>query len=128
MGKSYLLLIKQRLFRPDLNAARLQRSCKAVSMPAPTTEMFLTACIECATKNKDFVPPNTSIGSLYIRPIVFATSAHLGLSPSTEYKFVVLCSPVGSYYAGGIGTPVKALIKAGFDRAAPGGMVFCRFT
>lgn len=114
---------KIRLFRPDLNAVRLQRSCEATSMPAPSTDMFLEGCYACASENKDFIPPHTSQGSLYIRPFVFATSAQLGLSPSQEYKFIILCSPVGSYYSGGIGKPVKSLIKYGFDRAAPNGTV-----
>lgn len=55
---------------------------------------------------------------MYVRPLLFGSSAQLGLSPPEEYTFLVYVLPVGVYH----GThPVAALILEDFDRAAPEG-------
>ena len=56
--------------------------------------------------------------SLYIRPLVFGSSAQLGLSPPEEYSFVVFVVPTGVYH--GV-HPVACLLLEDFDRAAPKG-------
>ena len=58
--------------------------------------------------------------ALYIRPVMYATEAHLGVSPSKQYRFIILLSPVGSYYAEGI-NPVKIAVESQFVRAVKGG-------
>jgi branched-chain amino acid aminotransferase len=58
--------------------------------------------------------------SLYLRPFMFATEAFLGVRPATEYKFMVIASPVASYFAGGI-KPVTIWLSENFTRAAKGG-------
>ena len=68
--------------------------------------------------NAEFVPPNYTGASMYIRPVVYGSSAQLGLNPPQEYTFVVFVLPVGVYH--GI-HPVNALILEDFDRAAPEG-------
>jgi branched-chain amino acid aminotransferase len=113
---------KIRIFRPDLNGLRLQKSCKAVAMPAPSVEIFLEAVERLVRDNTEFVPPYGVNGSMYIRPFVFGSGPVLGLQPSGEYYFLVLGNPVGDYYKGNM-APCKALIQYGFDRAAPNGMV-----
>lgn len=55
---------------------------------------------------------------MYIRPLLFGSSAQLGLSPPEEYTFVVWVLPVGVYH--GVHS-VPALILEDFDRAAPHG-------
>ena len=55
---------------------------------------------------------------MYIRPLLFGSSAQLGLSPPEEYTFVVFVMPTGVYH--GV-HPVDALILEDFDRAAPNG-------
>ena len=112
---------KIRIFRPLLNAKRLQSSCKAVSLEPPPLDLFLSALKRVIEDNADFVPPYGSGGSLYIRPFVIGSGVSIGLSPSAETTFMIFVNPVGNYYPGGIGSPVKALIMHGFDRAAPRG-------
>ncbi len=56
--------------------------------------------------------------AMYIRPLLFGSSAQLGLNPPEEYTFVVYVLPVGVYH--GV-HPVDALILEDFDRAAPEG-------
>jgi branched-chain amino acid aminotransferase len=112
---------KIRIFRPDLNAQRLRKSCIATAMQFPTEEMFMKSLETVVLDNHEYIPPYGSNGSLYIRPFVFGSGAKLGLDPSDEYQFIIMVFPVGDYYKGGMGSPVSALIKYGFDRAAPYG-------
>ncbi|KAI8611352.1 aminotransferase [Chytriomyces sp. MP71] len=112
---------KIRIFRPQLNAKRLQESCAAASMQSPSEDLFLDALKRVLSDNLDYVPPTDSNGSLYIRPFVIGSGPQLGLSPSHEFSFIILVNPVGPYYAGGLGSPVKAIIADSLDRAAPHG-------
>eukprot|EP00747_Dinoflagellata_sp_TGD_P219099 gnl/TRDRNA2_/TRDRNA2_91272_c0_seq1.p1 gnl/TRDRNA2_/TRDRNA2_91272_c0~~gnl/TRDRNA2_/TRDRNA2_91272_c0_seq1.p1 ORF type:complete len:464 (+),score=85.60 gnl/TRDRNA2_/TRDRNA2_91272_c0_seq1:58-1449(+) len=110
------------LFRPQGNAERLARSCSRIKMPCISEEQFLDACREVVRKNLEFVPPYGSGGALYLRPVMFGTGPRIGLQPSGEYTFLLLCTPVGDYYKGGMGSPVKAEVIDDYDRAAPQGV------
>ena len=68
--------------------------------------------------NAEYVPPHRTGAAMYIRPLLFGSSAQLGLDPPEEYTFVVYVVPVGVYH--GV-HPVDALILEDFDRAAPEG-------
>lgn len=106
------------IFRPDQNALRMQRSAEFVCIPPVPTEAFLEAVNLAVAVNAEFVPPANSGQSMYIRPLLFCSSAQLGLNPGTEYTFVVIVMPTGVYH----GTnAVDALILEDFDRAAPEG-------
>ncbi|KAJ8327786.1 hypothetical protein O5D80_004119 [Batrachochytrium dendrobatidis] len=112
---------KIRVFRPNLNAARMQLSCHALSMAAPPTDLFLEAINRVIQDNLDLVPPYGHSGSLYIRPYVIGSGANIAPSPPKEFKFIVQVNPVGDYYANGFNHPVKTIVQYGFDRAAPNG-------
>ena len=73
---------------------------------------------------RDWVPsePGTS---LYIRPFMFATENALGVHMATSYKFMIICCPVGAYYAEGI-NPVKILVEDELVRAVQGGTGFTK--
>ncbi|KAF2157736.1 branched-chain amino acid aminotransferase II [Myriangium duriaei CBS 260.36] len=106
------------IFRPSKNAARMQRSAESISIPPVPTEHFLQ-CVRLAVGlNAEFVPPHDTGAAMYIRPLLFGSSAQLGLSPPEEYTFLVYVLPTGVYH--GV-NPVKALILDDFDRAAPHG-------
>lgn len=68
--------------------------------------------------NAEYMPPHHTGAAMYIRPLLFGSSAQLGLSPPEEYTFCVFVLPVGVYH--GV-HPVDALILEDFDRAAPEG-------
>lgn len=106
------------LFRPDRNAARFQHSAKILSMPLVPVDMFLQACHTAVALNACYVPPHKSDWALYIRPQLYGSSAHLGLSAPDEYKFCVFVVPTGVHVGS---RPIKALILDDFDRAAPKG-------
>ncbi|KAL2868782.1 branched-chain amino acid aminotransferase [Aspergillus lucknowensis] len=106
------------IFRPDRNAARLARSVSFISIPPVPESLFLESVELAVAANAEFVPPHETGAAMYIRPLVFGSSAQLGLSPPDEYTFVVFVMPTGVYH--GV-SAVDALILEDFDRAAPEG-------
>ncbi|KAL1588482.1 hypothetical protein WHR41_02999 [Cladosporium halotolerans] len=106
------------IFRPQQNAERMQHSASAISIPHVPTDHF-KHCVQLAVSlNAEYVPPHRTGSAMYIRPLLFGSSAQLGLSPPEEYTFVVFVMPTGVYH--GV-HPVDALILEDFDRAAPNG-------
>jgi len=108
-------------FRPQENARRLIATAERLVMQAPPEELFLEAVNRLISLNKEWVPPYGTGASLYIRPVLIGTSAHVGVHPSEEYSFMMLCMPVGPYYRNGF-FPVKAYVQEQYDRAAPRGV------
>ena len=86
--------------------------------------MFVEAVEALVKVEADWVPsePNTS---LYIRPFMFATEAALGVHMANAYKFMIICCPVGAYYAAGL-NPVKILVEDELVRAVKGGTGFTK--
>ena len=66
--------------------------------------------------------PSESGSSLYLRPLMIATEASLGVRASDDYLFVVIGSPVGAYFAGEGGIPAIRLTNdaKGLDFAFQG--------
>ncbi|PGH19649.1 branched-chain amino acid aminotransferase [Polytolypa hystricis UAMH7299] len=106
------------IFRPQKNAVRMQHSAEFITIP-PVPESHFLECVRLAVSaNAEFVPPHSTGAAMYIRPLLFGSSAQLGLSPPDEYTFVVFVMPTGVYH----GThAVDALILEDFDRSAPDG-------
>ena len=65
--------------------------------------------------DKDWVPSLDGT-SLYIRPYIFATDAHVGVHPAKHLTFAIILSPVGAYYPQGI-APVKIFVEQKYVRA-----------
>ncbi|MDE1167825.1 MAG: branched-chain amino acid aminotransferase [Pseudomonas sp.] len=107
------------LFRPDQNAARMQRSCSRLLMPHVPTEMFIEACKEVVRANERFIPPYGTGGALYLRPFVIGVGDNIGVRTAPEFIFSVFCLPVGAYFKGGL-KPHNFKISS-YDRAAPNG-------
>ncbi|ORX79243.1 branched chain amino acid aminotransferase apoenzyme [Anaeromyces robustus] len=112
---------KIRVFRPQANAERIISTCEYTMMAAPTVEMFLDGVRRVIAANIEYVPPYGSGASLYIRPVFFGTEARVGVSSAEEYALIIFVDPVSDYYKGGMSNPVKSLIMANTDRAAPYG-------
>lgn len=107
------------LFRPELNFQRINHSNERMGIPQ-IDEAFALHCLEELVKvDADWVPHTTG-ASLYIRPFIFATDPHLGVCVSSTYKFMILLSPSGAYYAQGI-NPVNIYIEDRYVRAVRGG-------
>ena len=106
------------IFRPSQNASRMAHSASFISMPSVPNEHFLRCSRLAVSLNAGYVPPQETGSALYVRPLLFGSSAQLGLNPPEEYTFCVYVIPVGVYH--GV-HPVDALILEAFDRAAPEG-------
>ena len=106
------------LFRPERNAQRFQDSAERLAMPSLPESLFLGAIEEIIRIDRDWIPDGE--GSLYLRPFMFANETFLGVKPASEYLFVVIASPVGSYFKGGK-KAVTVWLSDNFTRAAPGG-------
>ncbi len=108
------------VFRPVANAARLISSARRMAMPELPEDVFIQAVELLVTLDRDWVP-TASEQSLYLRPFMIAT--HVGLSvshPSSSFLFVVIASPAGAYFPGGL-RPVSVWLADGYIRAAAGG-------
>ncbi|EMF00618.1 branched-chain amino acid aminotransferase [Streptomyces mobaraensis NBRC 13819 = DSM 40847] len=106
-------------FRPEENAKRFQASARRLAMPELPVETFIEACDALVRQDRAWVPTSGE-ASLYLRPFMFATEAGMGVRPAKEYLFVVIASPAGAYFAGGV-KPVSVWISEEYVRAAPGG-------
>ena len=87
---------KIRLFRPDMNMARLLRSCRRLTLPA-FDKVQLLECIKGLLKVDERWIPDQRGYSLYIRPTVIGTQESLGVGPSNRATIFVIACPVGPY-------------------------------
>ncbi|MCX5399955.1 branched-chain amino acid aminotransferase [Streptomyces sp. NBC_00102] len=108
-------------FRPEANAKRFQRSAHRLGMPELPVETFIEACDVLVQHDKAWVPAHGGEESFYLRPFMIATEVGLGVKPANEYLFLVIGSPAGAYFAGGV-KPVTIWLSEDRVRAVPGGM------
>ena len=106
-------------FRPERNAARFARSAERLALPPLPPDWFVGIADELVRTDREWVPAGGE-SSLYLRPLMLGTEVGLGVRPSGEALFVLLASPAGSYFAGGV-KPVSIWLSEEFSRAAPGG-------
>jgi branched-chain amino acid aminotransferase len=107
-------------FRPRANAARFRQSAVRMAMPQLPDDAFVRAVEVLVSQDRAWVPAAQD-HSLYLRPFMIATHAGLGVSrPSPAYLFVVIASPAGPYFSGGV-RPVSVWVADGYCRAAKGG-------
>ncbi|XQY90191.1 branched-chain amino acid aminotransferase [Metabacillus sp. HB246100] len=107
------------LFRPEKNMERLNLSNERLCIPEIDGEFVIEALKKLVSIDKEWIP-TTEGTSLYIRPFIIPTEYYLGVAPSKFYKFMIILSPVGSYYKEGI-HPVKILVENQYVRAVDGG-------
>lgn len=112
------------LFRPDKNIERMNRTNERLCIPRLEPSDVLDALKALVSVEKEWVPVKEGT-SLYIRPFIIATDVQLGVHPSKSYKFIVILSPVGSYYPEGI-KPVKIFVEREYVRAVKGGTGFAK--
>ena len=107
------------LFRPWDNAARLNTSCERIGLPKLDEKDALEAVRAIVTKDQAWVPSDPGT-SLYIRPFVFSTDPELALHGVHQAMFVIILSPVGSYFSEGL-KPVRIMVETEDVRAVRGG-------
>jgi branched-chain amino acid aminotransferase len=111
-------------FRPEANGHRFNASARRLAMPEIPVDLFVEASDILIKQEQAWVPG--AVGeSLYLRPLMIATEAALGVKPSTEYLFILIASPSGAYFPQGV-KPVTVWISENYVRAAPGGTGFAK--
>ena len=112
------------LFRPDMNAKRINRTNERLCIPKLDEELFVEAVKAVVKIDKEWIPEKDGT-SLYIRPFIIATEPFVGVRASDQYLFIIILSPVGPYYAGGL-APTRLLVEDEYVRAASGGTGFTK--
>jgi branched-chain amino acid aminotransferase len=106
------------MFRPDQNQKRINNSAKRLNMPEFPRELFFEALNKLLLLDSDWAKysPDKEL-SLYIRPFMIATQNEILATPSNSFKFMIILSPVRSYFRGEVGV----VIAEKYSRAANGG-------
>ena len=107
------------LFRPEENFKRLNSSAERIGLAEVDVDEMVDALKQLIALESDWVPsaPGTS---LYIRPFLFGSDENLGVHSINHNTLMIILSPVGSYFAGGM-APVKIMIETEDVRAVKGG-------
>jgi len=110
-------------FRPDQNGARMVRSSARLAFPELPVEDFVAAVDALVKVDQRWVPVSAEGDekSLYIRPFMFASEKFLGVRASQHVTFMVIASPAGAYFKGGV-KPVRLWLEEDYTRAGRGGM------
>jgi branched-chain amino acid aminotransferase len=106
-------------FRPEANAERFARSARRLALPGLPADAFLGSIELLVRTDVEWVPTGEET-SLYLRPFMYASEAFLGVRPAREVRYLLIASPVGSYFSGGI-RPVSIWLSSTYTRAAVGG-------
>ncbi|MFV0432497.1 MAG: branched-chain amino acid aminotransferase [Leucobacter sp.] len=106
-------------FRPEANAARLNESAIRLALPELPVELFVRAIEELVTVDADWVPRGAD-QSLYLRPFLIADESFLGVRAAERARFLVIASPAGPYFTGGV-KPVSIWLSNHLARAGRGG-------
>jgi branched-chain amino acid aminotransferase len=116
------------LFRPEMNAKRMQRTASRLLLPKVPVELFVDAATKTVLANREFIPPfrrdnwvweTRNPKCMYVRPLLFGHGPELGVKPAKDHLFMVFTSPVHVYWPT---DGVRILITGHFHRAAPGGI------
>ncbi|KAK7990685.1 aminotransferase [Apiospora arundinis] len=107
------------VFRPRFHAARMARSAASVCLPEVPEALFLECVRAAVAGNAEYVPPADTEAYLYIRPVMFGSSAKLALAPPEEVVLAVYVQPTRPYHGS---AAIDGVVLEDFDRAAPRGM------
>ncbi|MBN9299277.1 MAG: branched-chain amino acid aminotransferase [Filimonas sp.] len=109
------------VFRPYDNFRRFNKSAERMNMPTVPEDIFIEGMRQLIELDSNWIP-SIKEHSLYIRPFMFSTDTMLGVRPSETYKFLIILSPTGPYFA----TPMKIAVEEQYTRAAAGGVGFSK--
>ena len=105
------------IFRMDRHIQRMRQSARLLVLPEPDPVQLAEMVRALVARCRDAVPE--APGALYLRPILFGTTANIGAAatPATEASLLVLASPVWDYFAGGM-KPLRILVDDEHTRSA----------
>ena len=111
---------KVQLFRPIENIRRMNNSAERLCLPQMPEDDFMQALVEFVRLEQDWTPSDKGT-SLYLRPFMFGNDESLGVHAVHNAEFIIIASPVGSYYKEGL-NPVKIMIEDQDVRAVRAGL------
>jgi branched-chain amino acid aminotransferase len=109
------------IFRPYDNYQRFNTSALRMQMPEVPEAIFMDGMRQLIAVDKAWMPQKEN-HSLYIRPFMISTDEAIGVRASAKYKFIILLSPTGPYYA----NPMRIYVEEKYVRAVPGGIGFAK--
>lgn len=109
------------IFRPHDNFRRFNMSAERMQMPALPEELFIEGMRQLIAMDKNWIPQKHD-HSLYIRPFMISSDEIIGVRPSDNYKFLIILSPTGPYYA----APMRIYVEEKYVRAVPGGVGYAK--
>ena len=115
---------KVQLFRPIENIRRMNNSAERLCLPQMPEEDFMQALVDFVRLEQDWTPSDKGT-SLYLRPFMFGNDESLGVHAVHNAEFIIIASPVGSYYKEGL-NPVKIMIEDQDVRAVRGGTGYAK--
>ncbi|MBE7023347.1 MAG: branched-chain amino acid aminotransferase [Clostridia bacterium] len=115
---------KVQMFRPIENIRRMNSSAERLCLPQIDEDMAMEILKTFVKCEEDWTPsaPGTS---LYLRPFMYGNDETLGVHAVHNARFMIIASPVGSYYKEGI-NPVKIMIEDQDVRAVRGGTGYAK--
>lgn len=111
-------------FRPEENARRLNVSARRLALPELPEDLFLRAVRDLISLDQAWVPSGAE-QTLYIRPFMIADESFLGVRSAQRARFMVIASPSGPYFSGGV-KPVSIWLSKDLARAGHGGTGFAK--
>ncbi|KAI7904286.1 branched-chain amino acid aminotransferase [Cokeromyces recurvatus] len=108
-----------RLFRPEMNMDRLNRSSSRLGMPTFEPEELIKVITEFLRIEDRWIP-NKRGYSLYLRPTIIGTQSALGVRAPNKALLFVIASPVGPYFSTGF-KAVSLLASTEYVRSWPNG-------
>lgn len=115
---------KVQMFRPIENIRRMNNSAERLCLPQMPEEDFMQALVEFVRLEQDWTPADKGT-SLYLRPFMYGNDESLGVHAVHNAEFIIIASPVGSYYKEGL-NPVKIMIEDQDVRAVRGGTGYAK--
>ncbi len=115
---------KIQMFRPIENIRRMNASAERLCLPQIPEDLAMEVLTKFVEFEKEWTPYDEGT-SLYIRPFMFGNDETLGVHAVKNATFMIITSPVGSYYKEGI-NPVKIMIEDQDVRAVRGGTGYAK--
>ncbi|CAG7598735.1 branched-chain amino acid aminotransferase [Leucobacter soli] len=106
-------------FRPEENGRRLNASARRLALPELPVDLFVEGVRQLVTIDAEWVPSGED-QTLYLRPFMIADESFLGVRAAQRARFLVIASPAGAYFTGGV-KPVSIWLSRDLARAGRGG-------
>jgi branched-chain amino acid aminotransferase len=110
-----------RIFRPEMNMARMNASAQRSGLPTFDAQEFIKCMARLISIDQEWIP-HSQEASLYLRPTLIGIEPTLGVASSDSALLYTILSPVGGYFKADTAAAVSLLADPRYTRAWPGGV------